>query len=81
MSALPLGNRGCDWRPSTIRASGLGAHFWRVQPKTKESLEKLRNSIALMEKREAFLQKKADDELGNAKVRAFCVRQARALRY
>ena len=40
-----------------------------MQPKTKESLEKLRNSIALMEKREAFLQKKADDELKNAKAK------------
>ena len=39
------------------------------QPKTKESLEKLRNSVALMEKREAFLQKKADDELKQAKAK------------
>mmetsp|Transcript_8683 Transcript_8683/g.14960 ORF Transcript_8683/g.14960 Transcript_8683/m.14960 type:complete len:205 (+) Transcript_8683:7-621(+) len=38
-------------------------------PPTKESLAKLRNSVAMLEKREEFLQKKMDDEMKLAKAK------------
>jgi hypothetical protein len=37
--------------------------FGKKAPPAKESLAQLRNSVAMLEKREEFLQKKADQEV------------------